>query len=722
MSKFNLAQTASRILQRLDRGVTDPNELDLFKSDMQDLVSILTASPPTISNNSSDFSTILLQLHERIKRQDTWKDFNVSSTGRTLLELMAAIGAFLQNSIGVAFREAFSDTAIRTSSHYALARTLGCRVARKTATKSKAWVRRVSRADAQTIPPFTQFVVGGYEFFNAEELIFPQGESILPINVSIDSDGKATRKDDFISQLYLAQLTFPEVGQFYYPCAGTVEVEYEGITYSGTVQITNDESVPDSAFGVIYFSQEVILPANLVYQIRLAQYNGAVVSGTFKPNTGSAMLRFPGSIPFQIKRTGVGSSVLTPAIGTANIPQTMAVITNEEYEAARIKYLLPQYLNQSIVRYDNDVFLHSGRVQTMNHTVLGQADFYSIALAQPGFIVADDFIHVEVYDGSGVTIWTRADKPIWEYGPEDRVFMDSTLGNGDAMLTFGNGTHGKALEDKWLVAIRYVITKGAIGNGIASESDVSCPSYALDGGTLTASYGGADEKPSSYYKTIAPTKFKAKSRMVTGEDHDAFALDLPNVADVAVLRQKDLAPHDIRLMNRMTLVLLPFSPQLRVYPDNSLMAGKLFDSSIVNPKDPNEPNLYTFNDLELKDHEARLRKSGFSALDLDLNRSAIPLPIQVKVRAFCYRQYALDTVRAQLAIRIRALFERKQGFLGRSLLVNDINNACKIPEIDYIEVLQPTFDIVLGGNAQDLYTFVCLDTPPDIAVEYTARR
>lgn len=719
----NITQTASRILQRLELGLTDPNELTLFKDDMKNLVSMLGASPPTISNNSSDFSTILLQLHERIKRQDTWKDFNVSSTGRTLLELMAAIGAFLQNSISVAFRESFYDTAVRSSSHYALARTLGCRVSRKTTPKAKTWLRRIGKSEVQTIPPFTQFVVGGLEFFNAEPFIFPQGEATLPINVVVDADGRATKKDDFIAQLYLGQVVFADTGQFYFPCTGIIEaLDQDGLLIaSGTVQITSDKSMPDSAFGVIYFSVDTILPASTKYEITLSQYNGTNISGSFKP-LGSAMIKFPGSIPFQIKRTGVGSSVLTPAVGTANIPQHMAIITDEDYSVAKEKYRLPKYLNQSVVQYDSDVFLYSGRVQTKNHTVIGQIDFYSIAIEQAGFFVADEFMQVQVYDGNGVTTWAKAEKPIWEYSSEDRVFVDSTFGNGDAVLTFGNGIHGKALEANWVVSIKYVLTKGSIGNGIPAESPVSCPSFLLEGGTITATYGGSDEKPASYYKSIAPTKFRAKSRMVTKEDHEAFLLDLPNVADVAALRQKDLAPHDLRFMNRMTLVLLPASPLLRVYPDNSLMAGKLFDSSIINPKDPNEPNVFSFSDLERKDLELSVRKSSFSAIDLDLTRSPIPIPITIKIRAFCYRQFALDTVRSQISLQLKSLFDRKRGVLGRSLLLADIMNACKIAEIDYIEVLQPTFDVILGGTAKDLYSFVCLDQAPDIVVEYTARR
>lgn len=724
MSNLNLTQLVLRILQRLNRAERlDPNETLLLTEDLTQFQQVLQANPPTLANTTSDFNSLLLQLQDRIKRNDTWKSFSISSTGRTLLELVASVGAFNQTGLQVAFREAFSDTAVRPTSHYTLARTLGARIGRKVPTKTKVWLKRSSRADTQSIPPFTSFIVNGLEFFNPNEIIFPAGESMLPLNVEIDADGKATKKDDFISSLYLADISFAEEGQFYYPCKGIVQVAVDDTIYEGEVRITTDVNHPDTAFGSLFFAETFLAPASAEFKIRLSQYNGAVIEGVFKARTGSALLRFPGSIPFQIKRTGVGSSVLTPAVGTGNIPDTIAVITDEDIDNAKAKYLLPEYLDQSVLLYDTDIFLHSGRVQSTTHIVKARnANFYSIAIGVPGFQVADDYITVEVFDGTGVTKWKRAEKAIWEYGPEDRVFVDTTLGNGDALITFGDGLHGKAVEELWQVGIRYVLTKGSAGNGAPSDSTVMCPSFGLEGGTLSTTYGGADEKPAAYYKAVAPSIYKSKNRMITAGEHEDFILNLPGVADVAVLRQKDLAAHDIRLMNRITIVMLPFSPDILVYPPESLLAGKAFDPTIVNPKDPFEPNRIKFSDLELKDLELAMKKTAYAAADLDVYRAAIPKPIVVKIRAFCYRQYAVDTVKAKIAVAIKQLFTRKRGILGRSLLLVDLSNACKMEEVDYVEILQPTFDTILGTGSSETYTFICLEDSPEITVEYTSRR
>lgn len=721
-NNLSLMLSANRVLQRLDTAV-DPSDLTDLRDDLQELIETLNTKALTIASNSTNFHEILLQLHERVRRLETWKDFKVSSTGRTLLELVAAIGAFLQSSISVAFRESFSSTAVRASSHYEIARTLGNRIDRKTASKAKVWVRRSTTSEPETVPKFTQFIVDGLEFFNAEPFVFPKGEATLPINVGFDAQGVAIRKEKFLDSVYLGTLNFPDPGQIYFPCNGTVSgADADGNIYTGEVKLVFDPSVSGAVFGSLTINEEVIFPSGAVFTVQLSQYNNTVVNGTFTTNSPSALLRFPGTIPFQFKRTGVGSSMLTPALGTANIPSKMAVVTNEEFSIAKNKYLLPQYLNKSVVVYDNDLFLHSGRIQTFEHTVQNQTDFYSIALNQPGFNVANDFIYVEVFDGISVTTWERAADPIWAYGPEDRVFVDSTLGNGDTVLTFGNGLHGKALESRWRVGIRYVLTKGAIGNGVPINSDVSCPAFSLVGATTTPTYGGGDEKPASYYKTIAPTTFKSKRRAVTLEDQQEIFLSYSNVADVAVLGQMDIAPHDLRHMNRVTVALLPFSPKLRVYPENSLMAGELFDPTVVNPKDPNEPNVYRFSDLELQDIAKRFSKSANSSLAVDVFRYPIAKPVAIKVRAFGYRQYSLDVVSSKLSTRIKNLFARTNGILGRSLLLADIINACKIEEVDYVEVLQPTFDVVLGDGSTDLYTFVCLEKPPEINTEFTSRR
>ena len=725
MTNDNLTYIASKINDTLSQsGYPDPSALAQLKTDLEFLLQSLQTTPPTISAVSADFSTLLVQLQEHVRKNETWKDLHVSSTGRIILDLIAAIGAFLQNSIHIAFKEGFIQQANRDSSIYASARMLGAKLARKTPSKTKVWLNRIDNSTALSIPEYTQFVVGGMEYFNADTIVFPSGESVIPINIGFDADGLAVRKDSIVAQVYTADVVFPDEGKLFFPCTGTITCTIGTNTYTGEVKIISDSTAPNSAFGSIVFTDSFIAPYDAVFNIEMVQYNGELVKGQLVPKSASSFLRFPASIAIQFKRTGVGASILTPALGTANIPQTAVVLTNEDYAVVKNKYLLPQYLDKSVVIYDNDIFLYAGRVTTVEHTVASNtAEFYSFSLNQPGFNVSNDHLYMEVFDGNVITVWTKADKPIWDYSADSTVFFESTLGNGDCLITFGNGVHGKRVEPNWIIGVRFVLTKGAVTNSVATGLDVACSGYSVAGGTLTPAYGGADEKSSDYYKFTAPVAFKSKRRATTKEDHEGVFLDYPNVADVAVLGQKDIAPFDIRFMNRLTVALLPLSPALTMYPANSLMSGKLFDSAITNPKDPNEPNLYKFTDLELQDFQYRFKSSGWSGFDVDLFKSPIPKPVFVKVRAFVYRQYSLDLVSAKLNTAIKALFKRRPGILGRSLLHADIIDACKkVVEVDYIEVLEPTFDVILGNSVNDQCTFVCLAESPTILPEYTARR
>mgnify|MGYP006907741706 CR=1 FL=1 len=87
--------------------------------------------PLKLSDTSPDFESLVLQLQLFLDSKGTWSDVLPSSLGQTLIEMMAAVGAFNQFAIESALREAFLTTAKRQSSVYAVARMLGVRLVRK---------------------------------------------------------------------------------------------------------------------------------------------------------------------------------------------------------------------------------------------------------------------------------------------------------------------------------------------------------------------------------------------------------------------------------------------------------------------------------------------------------------------------------------------------------------------------------------------------------------
>jgi hypothetical protein len=132
--------------------------------------------PLQLSQTKPDFESLVVQLQLFLNSRATWNDLLTSSTGQTLIEMMAAVGTFNQFAVEVAAREGFLHTAVRESSIYAITRMLGVRINRKNPAGCDV---RLSRggdsAYPRLIPKFTQFTVNGQPFFNRNAIMFNAG-------------------------------------------------------------------------------------------------------------------------------------------------------------------------------------------------------------------------------------------------------------------------------------------------------------------------------------------------------------------------------------------------------------------------------------------------------------------------------------------------------------------------------------------------------------------
>jgi len=129
--------------------------------------------PLQLSQAQPDFESIVLQLQLYLSQKTTWVDTLTSSTGQTLIEMMAAVGTFNQFAIESAAREAFLDTAIRDSSIYAATRMLGVRISRKApAGTDVVLTRKASNNTSFVLPRFSQFDINGQRFFNRDPIVF----------------------------------------------------------------------------------------------------------------------------------------------------------------------------------------------------------------------------------------------------------------------------------------------------------------------------------------------------------------------------------------------------------------------------------------------------------------------------------------------------------------------------------------------------------------------
>lgn len=456
------------------------------------------AVPLQLSQVKPDFSSLVLQLQLYLNSRASWKDMLPSSTGQTLIEMMASIGAFNQFAIENAARESFLTTAVRDSSIYAITRMLGVRIGRKTPASVSVSLTRSVSTYPQLIQAYTQFTINGQAFFNRDSIVFNAG-SLTPI--------------------------------------GATEL-YEG----------------------------------------------------------------------QIK------------------------------------------------------------VQTVAAT---SESFMEISLSEPGFVVSDSDVVVTVVNaGTGSrSAWKTIDQGIWTAGPKDQVYYDATLGDGDTVLSFGDGYHGALPGLGNSLEIKYVVTRGSLGNSGGTSLAATCNDYPeISGTTTTVISGGSDERPASYYKILAPAIYRARSRAVTPLDYKAIIAGFSGVASCTIQGQKDIAPNDLRWMNVIRVCILPQTED-------------------------------AFNANKWNDFLAWFKSYYHRAIDIQVfNPIKILVDIEVDI-ALTSNAVAKDAVTTAEG-RIRSLFVKDITTLGRRIAISDIVDSCALSTVDYSRVTR--LAVVGSSGAADL--------------------
>lgn len=116
-----------------------------------------------LSKIKPDRDDLVAQLGTSLEGKNAWKDRVVSSTGQTLIDFTAAIGAYSQYSIESAYQEVWPESAKNAESQYAAANFAGLRFNRKSPASVTV---SMSAAVPQTIPAFAQWIINGSYWFN----------------------------------------------------------------------------------------------------------------------------------------------------------------------------------------------------------------------------------------------------------------------------------------------------------------------------------------------------------------------------------------------------------------------------------------------------------------------------------------------------------------------------------------------------------------------------
>lgn len=312
------------------------------------------------------------------------------------------------------------------------------------------------------------------------------------------------------------------------------------------------------------------------------------------------------------------------------------------------------------------VFLYQGEIRT--RTFPGRSSsFQEVRLSEPGFTVSDEDVNVYLVNTTlnERSMWTKTEDGLWIAEPGAKVFYDRTDGDGDVLLTFGDGTHGGMPGIGYTIEVVYASTTGAAGNNGGSGLEVRYVGDSdVQGTTLTACVGGADEKPASFYRNLAPQIYKARKRCVTPSDYKALAADYPGVASVVVQSQKDIAPGDLRWMNVVRLCILPY------------------DSDHLTP-------------IEWEDFLKWIADRKHAAVQIQAY-NPVRRDVSVKVKLFLKQNAIPGEVYPIVHSAISRLFEKSIDSLGKRIAFSDIVAAADIDDVDYVQVITPTSDIYVS--------------------------
>ena len=315
-----------------------------------------------------------------------------------------------------------------------------------------------------------------------------------------------------------------------------------------------------------------------------------------------------------------------------------------------------------------ELFLYQGEIR--QRTFPGRSSpFQEIQMQEPGFVVSDQDVNVYIVNQTlgERTLWTRTEDGLWIAGPNANVFYDRTDGNGDCLLTFGDGTHGGMPSIGYTIEVAYAVTTGAAGNNGGSGLEVRYVGDTdVQGLTKTAVLGGADQKPSSFYRVMGSQLYRARKRAVAPGDYQALVAGYPGVASVKVRAQKDIAPNDLRWMNVVRVCILPY--------DSDVFSDIEWDDFLawMQTRKHAAVQIQKFNPT---------RRDADVHLKLALKQSAIPGEVYPAVDA-----------------AVRALFAKQLDSLGKRIAVSDLVEAALIKDVDYVQVVTPTSDLYIDPS------------------------
>lgn len=380
----------------------------------------------------------------------------------------------------------------------------------------------------------------------------------------------------------------------------------------------------------------------------------------------------------------------------ARVEATMSRLDNAVYyEAAAYHQFLindSMFFNRDPIIFlqnqnETTVVFHQGRVRTTTITSSG-LPYQTIEVGSETWNLSDEDIRVKV---DGIE-WRKVDDPLWNYGPRDTVYYETTLQNGNIEIRFGNGITGASPAINIPIEVLWVETAGADGNSVATGQKVSPYQAETDiaevvGTTTTPITDGENHKDMTFYRLFASNRRAAQKRAVRRSDYRAHAVEFPGVIDARFRGQAELNPKKPSWTNIIGATLLtdPAMSSAQWTRFTQFMAQRGIYQTKILRMDPQV------------------------------------IPYSISARIFCRPEANLAQVEATLRKQVTDAMRPQYNSLGYSRYLSDFDKALRgkgpISElIEYIELDAPTADVVV----QDAYQW-CKLTSLTLTMNYTRR-
>jgi hypothetical protein len=123
----------------------------------------------SIPVTAADFNDFVTAFETYLSNTPTWKGNLTTQTSQTLIELVAAVGTFMEGRNIRTAEDAFAETAQSDDAIRAITQMQGLRMTRKLPAGLDV---SLTSTTTQTLNPMTQFLIAGQYYFNREQLFF----------------------------------------------------------------------------------------------------------------------------------------------------------------------------------------------------------------------------------------------------------------------------------------------------------------------------------------------------------------------------------------------------------------------------------------------------------------------------------------------------------------------------------------------------------------------